>query len=240
MPRVGSSKMIAFGFIASHLASTTFCWLPPDSDDVSWPTSAVRMSRSERLRFGLRDLGIPRNQAAACVGAQVRQRDVLRDREVEQQAGALAVLGHEKDAGVDRIGGGREMHRLAVERDATRHRPVDAEQGAGEFGAAGADQAGQSEDLAGAEVEVDLAAGIGGGAQALHGKDRLAAGRRRRHVVDLQIAADHQPDHRVVVDLRAFERADQPAVAQHDDAVGGLDHLVQPVRDEDDRDAVRP
>ena len=42
-----------------------------------------------------------------------------------------------------------------------------------------------------------------------------------------------------MVDRFAFERTDQIAVAQHEDAVGGLDDLIQPVRDEDDRDAVR-
>ena len=31
MPRVGSSITSSFGLVASHLASTTFCWLPPDS-----------------------------------------------------------------------------------------------------------------------------------------------------------------------------------------------------------------
>ena len=31
MPRVGSSRISSRGFEASHLASTTFCWLPPDS-----------------------------------------------------------------------------------------------------------------------------------------------------------------------------------------------------------------
>ncbi len=29
-PRVGSSKSITPGSSASHLASTTFCWLPPE------------------------------------------------------------------------------------------------------------------------------------------------------------------------------------------------------------------
>ena len=96
--------------------------------------------------------------------------------EIEQQAGALAVLRHEEDAGVDRIGGGRKVHFLAVERDAARLRPVDAEQDAGELRSPGADQARQSEDLAGVEVEVDLVAGIGGGA---HARDRRAPPRRR-------------------------------------------------------------
>ena len=30
MPLVGSSRMMTCGCVASHLAITTFCWLPPD------------------------------------------------------------------------------------------------------------------------------------------------------------------------------------------------------------------
>ena len=29
MPRVGSSMISSWGLVASHLAMTTFCWLPP-------------------------------------------------------------------------------------------------------------------------------------------------------------------------------------------------------------------
>ena len=35
MPRVGSSMIRMRGSVSSHLPSTTFCWLPPDS----WPTT---------------------------------------------------------------------------------------------------------------------------------------------------------------------------------------------------------
>ena len=42
MPRVGSSMMRMRGSVASHLPSTTFCWLPPDScaDDLLGPARA--------------------------------------------------------------------------------------------------------------------------------------------------------------------------------------------------------
>jgi len=30
MPRVGSSTISTLGVMASHLARTTFCWLPPE------------------------------------------------------------------------------------------------------------------------------------------------------------------------------------------------------------------
>ncbi len=140
--------------------------MPPESDDVGCPTSGSADVEVGAAALRLRELGVLRDQAAACVSAQVRERDVLRNRKIEQQAGALAVLGHEKDAGADRVDGGRKVHLPSVEGDATSQGPVDTEQDPGEFRTPGADEARQSEDLAGAEVEVDLAARVSGRAHA--------------------------------------------------------------------------
>src|SRR5207302_963340 len=38
-PRVGSSRISTFGSVASHFASTTFCWLPP----LSWLTGCTTL-----------------------------------------------------------------------------------------------------------------------------------------------------------------------------------------------------
>ncbi len=48
----------------------------------------------------------------------------------------------------------RRSARLAVENDLAAMRAVDAEEGAGEFGAAGADEAGEPEDFAGMEFQL--------------------------------------------------------------------------------------
>ena len=74
---------------------------------------------------------------------------LLGDRTVEQQPGALAILRHQVDAR-DR------SHRaasaiatgVAVEPDRAADATVDAEDDAGQFGAPGADEAGEAEDLA--------------------------------------------------------------------------------------------
>ncbi len=50
MPRVGSSKMITLGVIASHLASTTFCWLPPDSTVTAVRSAGALMFSRRRWR----------------------------------------------------------------------------------------------------------------------------------------------------------------------------------------------
>ena len=49
MPRVGSSKIRTFGSSASHLARTTFCWLPPE-------------------RFAARDLRVKANSVRTVAG----------------------------------------------------------------------------------------------------------------------------------------------------------------------------
>ena len=43
-PTVGPSRISTFGLVASHLASTTRCWLPPESVCAAAPTPAARMS----------------------------------------------------------------------------------------------------------------------------------------------------------------------------------------------------
>src|SRR6266851_1018628 len=81
-------------------------------------------------------------------GGEVGERDVLVDRRFEHQSGALAILGDEEDAVVDRIARRADGDRPAVEAHFPADRPLDAEEGAGELGAAGADQARHAEDLA--------------------------------------------------------------------------------------------
>ena len=50
MPRVGSSRMSTFGLAASQRASTTFCWLPPDSLPTSWSSDGVLTAAARRTR----------------------------------------------------------------------------------------------------------------------------------------------------------------------------------------------
>ena len=51
MPRVGSSTMSRLGSVASHLASTTFCWLPPLSVPASVSSAAaLTSSRLSQMR----------------------------------------------------------------------------------------------------------------------------------------------------------------------------------------------
>ena len=53
-----------------------------------------------------------------------------------------------------------------------------------------------------------------------------APARRADALLRLEVAADHQLDHVVVLDVGLVERAGELAVAQHHDAIGGLLDLV--------------
>ena len=46
MPRLGSSISSTFGAVSSALPITTFCWLPPDSDETGSAGSATLIDRS--------------------------------------------------------------------------------------------------------------------------------------------------------------------------------------------------
>ena len=72
-------------------------------------------------------------------------------------------------------------------------RPVDAEEDARELGSSGADEPRQAENLAGLQIEVDLVGRIGRGAHAGDRDDGPSSRRRGGPVLDLQVAADHQP-----------------------------------------------
>ena len=43
MPRVGSLRIISLGSVFSPLATTTFCWLPPESESTSVMMPGVLM-----------------------------------------------------------------------------------------------------------------------------------------------------------------------------------------------------
>ena len=193
MPRVGSSRIRTRGSVASHLPSTTFCWLPPESACTDWSTPVVRIWScihvpAAESPFRRRPDEQPREQPR-----QDRQRDVGGDREVEDEAVLVAVLGDVGDAGRHRRGRRRERDRLAGQRDRRpRSAPVDPEQDARDLGPPGTDQARQTEDLARPHREADVVEGLAPG-QALdleeHVADRRLDLREQRHR-----AADHVAD----------------------------------------------
>ena len=75
------------------------------------------------------------------------------DGELHREPVALAVLGEVADSGRDRLTRGAQLKGLAVQLDAAFGDRIGSEHGAGELSASRADQASESDDLAGAHVE---------------------------------------------------------------------------------------
>ena len=97
-----------------------------------------------------------------------------------------------------------------------------------QFGAAGADQPGETEHLAGVQVEAARASHAPAVGQIRDLQHRLAArspGRVLLLVERREVAPDHHAHDALGLDLVAAQRADIAAVAQHRDAVGQLVHL---------------
>jgi len=85
--------------------------------------------------------------------------------------------------------------------------------------------------------EIDRAIRVGRGSYILRHQDFLAHSRLGRRVERLQVTADHQTDHAIVLDLGLLQRPDHRTVAKRHDAIGALLDLVETVGDEDDADA---
>ena len=126
-----------------------------------------------------------------------------------------------------------------------RHRPagevhragvvaVDAEDRAGDLAAAGADEAGEADDLARAHVERDVVEDARA-RQPLDLEQRFADLGRQLGEQLGDVAADHLPHE--LVDGRVGDRRgrDVGAVAHDGDGVAEVEHLVEAVRDEEQR-----
>ena len=107
-----------------------------------------------------------------------------RDRDVEQQTGALAVLRHQIDARASIASRGEAMSDGSpVEPDRAAERAVDAEDGARQFGAPGADEAREAQDLAAPDRRLNRTAPDRcRSARSTIVEHVLARRRRRRHV----------------------------------------------------------
>ncbi len=168
--------------------------------------------------------------------AEKAQAEILAQRQIEEDAFGVAVVGDEADAGVAECAGPLARDRHVLDADLAAVAAIDAGRGADELALALALDTGQADDLAGMDDEIDLVEAAA--AQSVDGKDRRA-NRRRLGRKDLaERPAGDQRD-----DLGRRDRVRRPAVddlavAHHRDAVGQFVDLVQPVGDIDDGDAV--
>ena len=75
--------------------------------------------------------------------------------------------------------------------------------------------------------------------QAAHGEERRRGGAGIARIRGFERVADDQLDEPVVVELADGHGGDLPSVAEHGDAVGEFEHLVEVVGDVQDRDPTR-
>ena len=242
MPRVGSSTISTRGLVDSHLASTTFCWLPPDSVDTgSVSRPALTCSRS-------RPVARPRARSAAPSSRPNRLSDQRRvsvalrstdssmtrpcwRRSSGTSARPAAIAAAGRPAGQPPAGDAHLARVVAV----------DAEHGPDHLAAAGADQAGQGDDLAAADGEAD----VGEDARPGQAADLERARRRaRRGLLRVQrgdLAADHAPHHagRRSASAAGSVETHRPS-RMHGDPLAEREHLVEAVRDEQHAPRRRP
>ena len=107
--------------------------------------SAVRLFSAAWFRNPKRD-----------TAPRLAMRHVVQQRQARRQAGSLAVLGNQRDAGGDRVARRPELHLAAAHQHAPAVQRVDAEDCAARLGAPGAHQAGHPDDLAGPQREGDV------------------------------------------------------------------------------------
>ena len=172
--------------------------------------------------------------------------DVGADGEAEEQGLLLAVLRHQAHSGQHRVMRPGEIDLPAVDPDFAGIERVGAEDRPRGLGPPGADQSGKAEDLALVRLERDVdeldrmgIAGVAASREPLDlERDRPALGDRALAVKRADLASDHHPDDRVDRDVGDLSGADIAAVAQDREPVAEPEHLLEPVGDEDDRQAL--
>jgi hypothetical protein len=172
--------------------------------------------------------------------AEPRQRgqgDVLGQGHARNDAGG-AVLAEVADPERDRVGRCPHADRPAGHLHGAAGGRLQAEQGPGQAGPAGADQPEHGDHLTGPQLQVHrLEPRRPGQAAGPQGSRGAVAGRRRRRCrgAAAEGASDHHLGQPGLVDLGGPDRPDELAVAKHADPVGDVQHLGEPVGDVDHR-----
>ena len=144
----------------SHLARTTFCWLPPDRFRQSVLMVGVLILRRSTQLFGDAPFLPGVDQAIAGERCEIGERDVGGDRQEQHQTFDAPLAGNVAEAEIDRLGRRRQLHALAADPQRAAVMRRKSGQRAGQFLASRADHAGDSENLAGMELEAHVPVGV--------------------------------------------------------------------------------
>ena len=187
-------------------------------------------------------LPLPVAQPKAAMAAQMRQHQVLAHAEIGHDVLRAAVFGDKADALPDRVHRPAQRDLAPLQPDGAAVARTQAEQRLHRFGAARTHQPADAQNFAPVDGEADIAHnGLGGEVRHLqHRVARAAAPVEPRRGIDRpQIAPDHVADDVGLGQPRGVEAGgDGAAFTQDGDAVGDGEHLLQPVRDKDQRMAL--
>ena len=222
------------GLRRSQRATTTFCWLPPDSVDSAWLSEDVLMRKSPMVRRASARSS-PWRRRRPFQNSPTRPADRFSRTVMSSERGVAGpVLGDEGDAGRHGFLGPGEADGAAVEQQLARPDGEVAEQHPEQLGSAAAEQAGDAEDLAPAEPEAHVSQRAAGEVAGLeHDLVTVDLGHLGEHPVEG--TTDDELDQPCLGQLGPWHRPHHRAVAQDADPVGDVEHLVEAVGDVDDR-----
>src|ERR1700733_12829711 len=172
---------------------------------------------------------------------QRRDIDVEGDRLREHQALRATLFRHERDAELNRLGFAAYRQALSVHLEMAALKAVNAKSQTRDFGAAGADKAAKRKDPA--RVEVEAASFARGAASHIAGREQRNAASVCVDPAAAFCALDVMPDNRAdespLVQAAARGAVDDLAIAKNGDAIAEVEHLIEPMRDIEDRNAAR-
>src|ERR1700722_1965737 len=170
---------------------------------------------------------------------QRRDVDVEGDRLLEQQALRATLLRHEHDAKLNRLAFAADRQALSVHLEMAALKAVDAKGQTRDFGAAGSDKTAEGKDLAPVDVEADPL-DRGAASHIASGEKRDAASVRLDSAAAfraLDVMTDNRADQPPLIQAPACGAVDDLAISKDGDAIAEVEHLVEPMRDIEDRNA---
>ena len=175
--------------------------------------------------------------AAGVQFAELRQADVLGDRQGDNCSLLLPLFRHADDTGADRVGRLAKAHRFSLQHDIAGRGMRDPGERLHQLGAPGAHQPVKAKDLPFAQAEADMGE-LGGVAEVFHLQHRFPW-----DTIDFRVglgnrAAHHHRHHPLFGDVVDRTGADVHAVAQNGVVVRQLENLIELMRDKQDRFAV--
>ena len=153
-PIVGPSRIRIFGLRSSHFASTTRCWLPPESCLTCSSALGVRMASSLIHRALTCRMRLPSSRPSSPGQLADDSHDhVPADRVFHEQSLSEAVFGQVADAEAHGLVRRADGTFPAFDQDLACIRWIQPEKSERQLGAPGTDQAGETQDLPGVELK---------------------------------------------------------------------------------------